>query len=330
MKLSALFENVPLPGDVWIQADNVLRLDQDDHWSPTLVGPWTAHADGYEVAISLILDGRSMEERGTVYRVASRASITVTRDQEAEPPPVVGGHDGRRAKYFADVSDGYKAAAKEAVDRMLHYFSYVERIPALGLLSIHGLRNPGWEDAEGRNIRSYLLELPPSEFPSVASAFPLSHESALLKALGEPRAEPPVEMQVLMDAKTALTHGHLRRAAIEGASAIEIAIKTAVRLAGTEGSQLLDFLAKRNVRPRLKHYLDGIPKQIWGVGFGDQHPHERDLAVALIKARDRSIHSGTCEKQTQAGFTDATLSDVASWLEAAETFVDWCAALNRP
>jgi hypothetical protein len=338
VKLSAVFENVPLPGDVWIQADNALRLDQDDPWAPTRVGPWGAHVDGYEVTLSLILDGRSIEDQRTTYRAAPRLSIRVTRDQEEQPPPVVphridgkivGRDTGARAKYFAEIDQGYKAAAKEAVDRMMHYLSYEERIPGLGSIQIYDLANPSWEDAEGQNVSSHTLELPPSQFPSVVSAFPLARESALLKALGEPRTEPNVELQLLVDAKTALTRGHLRRATIEAASAVEIAIKTAVGLADTEGSRLLGFLRKKNIRPRLEDYLDGIPKHVWGVGFCDKHPKERELVRELIGSRHRSVHSGKCEKQTQAGVVDATQSDVASWLEAAETFVDWCASLNR-
>jgi hypothetical protein len=214
VKLSAVFENVRIPGDVWIEADNALRLDQDDPWSPTLVGPWTAQVDGYEVTISLILDGRAMEDQGTVYRCAPRLSIRVTREQEEEPPPVlprrvegkvVGRDTGARAKYFAGIDHGYKTAAKEAVDRMMNYLSYEERLPGLGPIQYYELANPSWENAGGEKLSSHILELPPSNFPSVVSAFPLSRESALLRALGEPCVEPNIETQLLVDAKTALS-----------------------------------------------------------------------------------------------------------------------------
>jgi hypothetical protein len=225
--------------------------------------------------------------------------------------------------------DSFQEVATEAVNRVLVFFRYRLRHPHLLAITAFDLDVPTWT-LDGQPFGPKLFSVKEHAGPQLSNpdwTLSAEREADLMAFLAAP-VEPTLPEQLLADARTALHEGNLRRAVIDGAVAVEVAIR-AVYFRDEISAAAFEFLEEQQaVRVRRLDYLSRLPQRMWGRSFKDEHAPEYIEIDHLGRARNKAAHRGRCFfRDDTATLVEVTRPMLARWLDAVELLLGWLSGL---
>jgi hypothetical protein len=328
MRLTAVF-NVPLPFNLLINNPTYDPLQ------------FTVTLEEFSVDLGLIHEsGFRMQAAGDdnyTYGV-TRLILAVAREEPDPPPPpgktAQGGNDyATQVDYFEARHPQYQRVAVELVNRIITYFMYTLNNPVLYTLDPRDqvFRNATWLDEAGKEVgkgtTTFVVPFIPglnSSSYGVQKLTPERH-SDLVSALQAPIV-PTLTQELLLDARSAIFAGSLRRAALEMAIACEVAVKPAlVRASQLSQNSAAEAKVERILRGPFVQLLHRPARLLLGSSFKEAHPESYAALDVLFRCRNRIAHAGITEYRDSHGQThQATESKVAEWWKAVEDLIDWC------
>ncbi len=226
-------------------------------------------------------------------RLIEKIRLRVMRDEESEPPPIpineADGRDlGERAQWFSERKGEYKHAALTILNRLIRFFKFRMKSPYLHEFIGHEecFQNPTWEDENGVNLVSGILELsamvisPPGPRLFSERDFTAEDDSNLEKCLAADM-EPETFEEFLSDAQTSILSEKWGRAILERAIACEVAVKQLFFGEGTIAPSVFGYLEdKRRIRVKV---IESEELMVWirnAKTAAQGEPEAKQLAAA--------------------------------------------------
>lgn len=229
--------------------------------------------------------------------------VVVTRQEDESIPEISslpgGGRDlSVQQNYLLNRHRCYQDAARETVFRVLRYFRYKLQSP-IGHLLTHGgidVGVPEWFDEDGVKLaRTNVCVVPGHEVAyERLGTKPLTLDLLpdFFGFLSEPAEESLVDA-FLADAQTAWFEGGLRRAVLEMAIGVEIAIKRKFFAQKTPAGAAFDYLEDRaRVSIKVLDLLDPIAREAFGASFREDRPKDFESIDHLFRCRNKVAHRG--------------------------------------
>ncbi len=266
----------------------------------------------------------------------STIEISVSRDEEEEPPPIKTTPEGRdlseRARYFESRYSSYQEVALTALNRLIRYFKYKLRNPGLHEFGEHhpDIQNPAWtnkagEPVEPGHMRFVVTSLPGSSDPSLG-AKPLTpiNDADLQRAL-EAEFVPKLYEKLLSTAQEAILASDLHRAVLEMAIGCEVAVKSAFFGSVTAAASAFEYLEDRGrVRVRVTELVDGAAKEAFGQSFKDVDQPDYENIDYLFRCRNKVAHRGEAIFRDDAGVSHpADRTTVRKWWASVGKLMSW-------
>jgi hypothetical protein len=291
--------------------------------------PRTFEAVVNEKRVRVVMPHRDLpmrEGRGsrtwTVERLEVHVSETVDVAADMTDDDAMNLVIGPRMQSFQEI-------ATEAVNRVLAFFRYRLRHPHLLPITLFDLDAATWT-LDGQPFGPKLFLMKEEAGPQLSNPdWTLSavREPDLLAFLAAP-VEPTLPEQLLTEARTALHEENLRRAVIDGAVAVEVALR-AVYFREETSAAAFEFLEDQQaVRVHRLDYLSRLPQRVWGRSFKDEHLPEYTKVDHLGRARNKATHRGRCVFRDDGGkLIEVTSPMIGGWLDAVELLLGWLDSL---
>jgi len=282
--------------------------------------------EGCEVEIVLLLNEMPRQQspsRGIAICCGNRLQLSVSRSEQSTIPPLVpvpAGQSDQFRSWNEATSErlrSFTAVALEVGNRFLLFFKYSLRTPLVKTLKSVDLLNPRWLDGNGDEIQTGLHQV--AEFwdpPPFLERTLLEQAEPNLQYVLDHKAAATLPDELLLDAIDALREGNLRRAIIEAAVCVEVAVKDAFTF--------IYFDASGKYPATVSDLLSRVAMGVSGSSFESFNPTAFDHIRHLFWARNKAAHRGIVEYSDDAGNQHtATRQGAEEWLLSIERLLMW-------
>ena len=266
----------------------------------------------------------------------STIKISLSRDEEDEPPPIKKTPKGRdlseRARYFDSRYPLYQEAALTALNRLIRFFKYTLRNPGLHELGERhrDLQNPRWtteagETVEPGHMRFVVTSLPGSSGPYLGAKPLTPSEDADLQRALEEEFVPELYEKLLSTAQEAVFNGDIRRAVLEMAIGCEVAVKSAFFGSVTSDGSVFEYLLDKGyVRVPVIELIHGAAREAFGQSFKEVDQGDYANIDHLFRCRNKVAHTGEAIFRDYQGDTQsADLTTVKKWWVSVGKLIRW-------
>ena len=298
-----------------------------------------AKIDGFDVELIILpcLDGIKSKKKDDRYYTfsATEMKISVAGDEFTPPPELLGDsvNYASQYEYFESRLGKYQVAAQKAVNRTILYLRYKLHVPGLHpllLMSDEGFYNPEWVDEKGINVGKGL-EARISDFIPGISDFSPNVKPLTVDELPELEnalnncIKFELHEEILADAHDAIYdaifQGNLRRAVLEMAIAVEIAVKQAYFGRETISGMVINYLEdKGRLNVKIIELIDTISVHAFGSSFRKANKQAYDHIDFLFRCRNKVAHRG---EVTLGHGRALDWSTLITWWQSVVTMFDW-------
>ena len=296
--------------DVALHVPLLLQRADDD---PLL---YQVQLDGYDVSLQLKTNGpvSRRKRRTDMYWTVPYTAVEIRVSKEnIEPPPIDRYPDGTigyetQRPYFEERLPLYRKVARRTLNALIQYFKYQLWQPMLDELPYHldSLDNPEWTDRDGVEVGKgpahvTLQQIAGNRGELGTVLFQKKHDTALTRALLSP-IEPRLEEELLYDAQASIWRENHRRAVLEMALAVEVAVKEKIFGGEAAAGVAFEHLEDRGkVNARVIDLLDSTAKAVYGESFRETNREEYRQLDYLFRARNKVAHRGKAVFRDECG-----------------------------
>jgi hypothetical protein len=317
----------------------LLLAHQDEHPKEAFLLDW-AH-DGFEVQLVIPFPfGTARHKSGDVWiHECETGSIAVARS-EAEMPPPTGSTAAernttfqQRLQYFDSRHSEFERVARIVVSRLAKVLRFRLCQTLEGRISLNPQAR--WTDTTGVTHDAGSIRIEAMAGPKTGrfGETPLGPSNAAEVCAGltdEPASQ--LYEEFLVDFRSSVRHGSLRRAVVELAIACEIFVKTACFGPNTRASRVFDVLEnKRQVEASV---LDLV--RFLGDSSSSSEPFQKgnkadlEALTELFQARNKVVHRGQLVYRDKDGAPRGVdRGSLERWYESFEALRHWIQTVEQ-